>query len=154
VLKVTAVEESISLCHRLRNEVGSYALMHDSGFHQTDFLQCCKFAEGDSRILMQKMTRDRMRAFEKQLPAPSASCVSEWRKEDELCVDLQCKIDKSCAASVSVGTVTGTGTGAVDRLQAWDLHWEAVYALAEATMRRTMAEFIGADARSAGDARV
>lgn len=24
----------------------------------SDFLQCCKFVEGDSRILMQKMVRD------------------------------------------------------------------------------------------------
>jgi len=30
-----------------------------------DFLQCCKFAEGDSRILMQKMTRDALKAHGK-----------------------------------------------------------------------------------------
>ena len=41
----------------LCSQVGSYALMRDSGFAQTDFLQCCKFAEGDSRILLQKMAR-------------------------------------------------------------------------------------------------
>jgi acyl-CoA oxidase len=60
--KVRAVEDSIRLVHALKNEVGSYALMRDSGFGQSDFLQCCKFAEGDSRILMQKMSRDRMHA--------------------------------------------------------------------------------------------
>lgn len=37
--KVRASEESILLCHRLRNEVGSFALMHGNGFEQTDFLQ-------------------------------------------------------------------------------------------------------------------
>eukprot|EP00759_Apiculatamorpha_spiralis_P040899 PhF_6_TR39665/c1_g1_i9/m.58888/K00232/E1.3.3.6, ACOX1, ACOX3; acyl-CoA oxidase len=54
VAKVKAVEESIDFVHRLKNEVGSLALMADTGFGNTDFLQCCKFAEGDSRILMQK----------------------------------------------------------------------------------------------------
>jgi acyl-CoA oxidase len=39
VAKVMASEESILLCHRLRNEVGSYALMAGNGFEQTDFLQ-------------------------------------------------------------------------------------------------------------------
>jgi acyl-CoA oxidase len=58
---VKAVEESIEIAHRLQNEVGSYALMAGTGFDQKDFLTCCKFAEGDSRILMQKMSRDRLK---------------------------------------------------------------------------------------------
>jgi hypothetical protein len=37
--------------------------MADGGFKHLDFLQCCKFAEGDSRILMQKMARDRLKQF-------------------------------------------------------------------------------------------
>lgn len=37
----------------LMQEVGSFALMAGTGFERTDYLQCCKFAEGDSRILMQ-----------------------------------------------------------------------------------------------------
>ncbi|KAK3256136.1 hypothetical protein CYMTET_34714, partial [Cymbomonas tetramitiformis] len=57
--KVRAVETSIALCFRLKQEVGSYALMGDTGFEHTDFLQCCKFAEGDSRILMQVGTTSR-----------------------------------------------------------------------------------------------
>ena len=48
------MDEGIDFCHRLRQEVGSYALMSGTGFEHTDFLQCCKFAEGDSRILMMK----------------------------------------------------------------------------------------------------
>ncbi len=47
------IETSIELCHRLKQEVGSFALMAGTGFERTDYLQCCKFAEGDSRILMQ-----------------------------------------------------------------------------------------------------
>ena len=49
------MDEGIEFCHRLRQEVGSYALMSGTGFEHTDFLQCCKFAEGDSRILMMKV---------------------------------------------------------------------------------------------------
>jgi len=65
VAKVQAVETTIALCFRLKQDVGSFALMGGTGFEQMDFLQCCKFAEGDSRILMQKMARDRLRAFAK-----------------------------------------------------------------------------------------
>ena len=42
------------------------------GFDQSDFLTCCKFAEGDSRVLMQKMSRDRYRAFLKSEYSKSA----------------------------------------------------------------------------------
>jgi acyl-CoA oxidase len=66
VAKVRAVEESIDLCFRLKQEVGSFALMASTGFEQMDFLQCCKFAEGDSRILSQKIARDRFKLLTKK----------------------------------------------------------------------------------------
>jgi acyl-CoA oxidase len=44
--KVKCLEGSIELCHALKQDVGSYALMMGTGFEQLDFLQCCKFAEG------------------------------------------------------------------------------------------------------------
>jgi len=66
VLKVKAIETAITYCFKLKQEVGSYALMGGTGFEKMDYLQCCKFAEGDSRILMQKMARDRMSAFKKK----------------------------------------------------------------------------------------
>lgn len=59
VAKIVASESSIDLCFRLKQEVGSYALMGGTGFENMDMLQACKFAEGDSRILMQKLARDR-----------------------------------------------------------------------------------------------
>ena len=43
--KISAVEHAISLSFRLKQEVGSYALMGGNGFEDLDFLQCCKFAE-------------------------------------------------------------------------------------------------------------
>ena len=45
VAKICAVEYSINLAFRLKQEVGSYALMGGNGFEHFDFLQCCKFAE-------------------------------------------------------------------------------------------------------------
>ena len=59
--KVRSVETSLDHCWRLKNDLGSYSLIADAGFKHLDFLTCCKFAEGDSRILMQKMARDRLR---------------------------------------------------------------------------------------------
>jgi acyl-CoA oxidase len=44
-----------------RFQVGSYALMHGTGFELMDMLLCCKFAEGDSRILQMKLARDRLK---------------------------------------------------------------------------------------------
>ena len=65
VSKIKAVEASIDLSFRLKQEVGSYALMAGTGFDNTDFLQCCKFAEGDSRILSQKLARDCFGAYKR-----------------------------------------------------------------------------------------
>ena len=55
VCKIKAIEVSIERAHALRLEVGSYALMHKTGFELMDMLLCCKFAEGDSRILQMKV---------------------------------------------------------------------------------------------------
>lgn len=61
-------------------QVGSYALMAGTGFERLDYLNCCKFAEGDSRILMQKMARDRMQDFKKKQEGAEA--------EVEACMEL------------------------------------------------------------------
>jgi acyl-CoA oxidase len=60
VAKVEGVGRAIKACHALQQEVGSFALLGGSGFEHMDMLLCCKFAEGDERILMQKMARDRL----------------------------------------------------------------------------------------------
>jgi len=61
VCKIKCIEVAVERVHVLRQEVGSYALMHGTGFELVDMLLCCKFAEGDSRILQQKLTRDRLK---------------------------------------------------------------------------------------------
>jgi hypothetical protein len=115
--QVKAVEESIEMCFRLKQEVGSFALMDESGHGNMDFLQACKFAEGDSRILMQKMARDRLKQF--------ASGKGDNFSEDEkrLCSIL--------GASMAAATKAGT-----DKQQAWDDEWRTVYDLAGAVIER------------------
>jgi acyl-CoA oxidase len=128
--KVKAVETSIDLCWRLKQEVGSYALMGSSGFVHLDFLNCCKFAEGDSRVLMQKMARDRLRQFGQDRKAGVTPPASH-EAEVELCSRL--------GAAMAVAK----GNKALE-LELWDENWMTVYALAEATMARTMREFMDA----------
>ena len=83
VCKIRCIDAAIEATHALRKEVGSFALMHGSGFELADMLLCCKFAEGDSRILQQKLARDRLRALQRRglvgaaadalLPGPDAA---------------------------------------------------------------------------------
>jgi len=65
VTKIKCIENAVERVHVLRQEVGSYALMHATGFELVDMLLCCKFAECDSRILQQKLARDRLKALKK-----------------------------------------------------------------------------------------
>ena len=126
VAKVKAVDESIEITHRLQNEVGSYALMAGTGFEQKDFLTCCKFAEGDSRILMQKMSRDRMRVFEKK---QASTDPATWDAETLLCSEVCTKIAADTKASG-------------DKQQAWDDNWQAIYALSEVIMQNTIKSYM------------
>eukprot|EP01079_Euglenida_sp_SAG-EU17-18_P011918 gene11918-329_t len=105
--KVQAVESSISMCFRLKQEVGSFALMDGAGFKHMDFLQCCKFAEGDSRILMTKMARDRLKAFTK---APSEGDPAEI----SLAGDLTAAMDRNMKSGLN-------------KQAAWDKEWITVY---------------------------
>ena len=66
VCKIRCIDVAIERMHALRQEVGSYALMHATGFELVDLLLCCKFAEGDSRILLQKLARDRLKRVQRE----------------------------------------------------------------------------------------
>ncbi|KNC76209.1 hypothetical protein SARC_11278 [Sphaeroforma arctica JP610] len=65
VCKIKCIDVATQRVHALRQEVGSYALMWDTGFELVDMLLTCKFAEGDSRILQQKLARDRLKRVQK-----------------------------------------------------------------------------------------
>lgn len=113
--KIAATETSIDLCFRLTQDVGSFALMKEKGFAETHFLQACKFAEGDSRILMQKLARDRLK-FKKEVGS---------EKEQTLTATLR--------------QVAGQGP------KAWDEHFEEVYDLAWTIVTRTINEYTPGD---------
>lgn len=78
--KIAASETSIDLCFRLKQDLGSYALMAGTGFGEMDFLQACKFAEGDSRILMQKLARDRVKSSKDQGTEKELGLVRELKE--------------------------------------------------------------------------
>ena len=109
------------------SQVGSFAFFADAGFAHLDFLQACKFAEGDSRILMQKMARDRFRQFAKDARARGAAAAGAppqaraREREDALCAEL----------ARALGAA-GADKGA--QHAAWDESWRTVYALADAVM--------------------
>lgn len=112
VIKIKAIEVAINYAQRLKQEVGSYALMAGTGFDKIDYLQTTKFAEGDSRILMQKLARDRMRAFKKN--------PGEGREEEvRLCTELANELMK-------------------DGPKAWSINQKKVYALADLVCERTI----------------
>ena len=119
--KVRAVDEAIEMTHRLRQEVGSYALMAGTGFEHTDFLQCCKFAEGDSRVLMMKMARDRVGALTKKNrgagAGETAASIFASRREAEAAAALA----EALKAAASRGSSPA---------EAWDEVSESAYALA------------------------
>mmetsp|Transcript_33010 Transcript_33010/g.77149 ORF Transcript_33010/g.77149 Transcript_33010/m.77149 type:complete len:466 (-) Transcript_33010:234-1631(-) len=114
--KVRAVETSIDMCFKLKQELGSYALMGGTGFDKLDYLQCCKFAEGDSRILMQKIARDRLQEFKK----------SQSGSQEEV------------AACMKLGQALMKGGK-----KAWNENWTQVYGLADLVLDRIMAEAAG-----------
>ena len=162
VAKVKCVEASIDLCWRLKQEVGSYALMGDSGFAHLDFLSCCKFAEGDSRVLMQKMARDRFKLHLREAAAaaaadaepaeaypnaavgghsghrgfrgvPSLSPRTQWGDRKP----TPCEEERRLCTLLATA-LAPAGKDKASQAALWDENWETVYALAEATMDRTM----------------
>lgn len=125
VCKVKCVDRSIELTFRLKQEVGSYALMGGSGFEHLDFLQCCKFAEGDSRILMQKMTRDRMKSFQKSkfVDVVQSMLLSP--------LTVQREVNQCMALAHSLASSRNPKV-------AWQEQWESVYELADTICARHM----------------
>lgn len=119
VCKVRDIEIATALEHRLEQEVGSYALMAESGFIYKDMLLCCKFAEGDSRILMQKMARDELKlARERGLVALLREVVfqSDSVLRDKALKTLRLARALRAAPNMALG---------------FEREWEMVYGLAD-----------------------
>jgi len=68
--KVEAPECAIKSIGLLRRDVGAFGLMESSPFGSAnDVLLCCRFAEGDSRVLQQMLVRDLIREHSRLGPA-------------------------------------------------------------------------------------
>lgn len=83
--------------------------------------------QGDSRVLMQKMSRDRLRVFAK---TQADTDRATWDDETALAATL--------AAELAAGAKEHGG----DKQKAWDENWEAVYELADKIMDNTVASFM------------
>ena len=135
--KVSAVDEAIEYCHRLRQEVGSYALMAGTGFEHTDFLQCCKFAEGDSRVLMMKVARDRVKQFAElaktRAAVPPGTSPREAAAAGKLAEALARERERGVASAA-----------------AWERHWDKAYDLAGLAIENIVNRWVGPVERYAG----
>jgi acyl-CoA oxidase len=135
VCKIKGIEVAIERAHKLRLEVGSYALMHDTGFELMDMLLCCKFAEGDSRILQMKLMRDRLKKVKKDGAVGTAmQYFGSDGNEAMAALNLARKLAPA-----------GRDLQKMDALMTE--HWEEIYALAELVGERHInstepAEFI------------
>ncbi|KAK3258838.1 hypothetical protein CYMTET_32136 [Cymbomonas tetramitiformis] len=120
VAKVKAIEVATNMSFRLSQEVGSYALMGSTGFEHQAMLLCCKFAEGDSRILLQKMARDRLKDFQNQSWFSMLADMFDADSRRELLL---------CA---SLGRALTSGPA----VEVWNEQYEKVYGLAEMVCER------------------
>jgi len=124
VAKIKCIEVAIERTHVLRQEVGSYALMHGSGFECFDMLLCMKFAEGDTRILQQKLARDRLKQLQRGgVPAALFSLLSADALE-------------TVAALRLASRLAPAGRDAAKLAQAMDDNWRDIYELADLVATR------------------
>jgi len=133
VSKIKSVQEAITLTDKLAREVGSYALMHEGGFGSTHWLLMCQFAEGDTRVLMQKLARDSMKQFKaKSWTDTGKEIVFGTSAEQQ---EMKCRFHLSRALSAAATPADG------GRL--WNENWELVYDLANAVCDKYFAKYCG-----------
>ena len=129
VAKIRAISVSIERAHALRLEVGSYALMHKTGFELIDMFLCCKFAEGDSRILQMKLMRDRLKMLKKGgVPAAIMACFGKDSKEAMKALSLAQKMAPA-----------GRDLAKMDKVMTEN--WQDIYELAELVEERIMRDY-------------
>ncbi|CAK9016961.1 Acyl-coenzyme A oxidase (Acyl-CoA oxidase) [Durusdinium trenchii] len=133
VAKIKSVQTAIDLTDRLRREVGSYALMASSGMQSVAWLSMCAFAEGDTRILMQKLARDSMKKFK----------ASSWTDTGKEIVFGTSAEQQEMKFRFLLSRALSGAASAADSSRLWNENWELVYGLAEAVCDRYFAEFLG-----------
>jgi len=125
VTKIKCIESAVERTHALRKEVGSYALMHTTGFELVDMFLCMKFAEGDSRILQQKLVRDRLKALQKGGLVSALGQIFSDSGETLSAISLARKL-------APAGRDLEKMSGLMDK------HWREIYDLAEHITARHM----------------
>jgi acyl-CoA oxidase len=136
VAKIRGVQVALSCCRRLQEELGSQALMAGDGhcgFVHADILLCAKFAEGDSRMLMQKLARDHLKSFQSRGVLAVLDRLStdvHVRSEAALCMKIGGKLRAAAAR----------GPSAV--YHAWNQSWQDVEALASVVCDRHVARIV------------
>lgn len=130
IAKIKCIDVAIQRCHALRQEVGSYALMHATGFELVDMLLCCKFAEGDSRILQQKLARDRLKQLKKQGLASAAASV----------LGMSADSREALAALRLASQLHSAGRDLAKLEAAMDASWREIYHLADLIAERHLRE--------------
>lgn len=129
VSKIKSVQTGITLTDKLGREVGSYALMASGGFGSTHWLYMCQFAEGDTRILMQKLARDSMKSFQKSSwTATGKEMVFGTSAEQQ---EMKCRFQLTRALSA--------GATPVEAGRLWNENFQLVYQLAEAVCAKYIA---------------
>jgi acyl-CoA oxidase len=131
VCKIRCIQVALTRVNALQQEVGSYALMHNTGFELTNMLLTCKFAEGDSRILQMKLARDRLKKMKKTGVLKAVKAVfssGSWRNGLE-----------ALTALYVAARVAPAGRNPKKMAEAIDANWRAFYSLADQVADRHIA---------------
>jgi len=143
VCKIRCIDVAIQRVHALRQEVGSYALMHDTGFELVDMLLTCKFAEGDSRILQQKLARDRLKRVKKGGVVGALKDIFTGDSAEALAA-IQLARKLAPTGKMAQRPPSAWDQGELEKMQAvMDANWRDVYALADMVAERHVASSSG-----------
>ena len=93
----------------------------EMGFELIDMLLCCKFAEGDSRILQQKLARDRLKQLQRQGVTSAAASVLSFSADAA----------ETLAALSLARKLAPAGRDPAKLEAAMDGAWREIYALAD-----------------------
>lgn len=136
VCKIRCIDAATQSVHALRQEVGSYALMWGTGFELDDMFLCTKFAEGDSRILQQKLMRDRLKKLKADGLVESVLSAMNPVSADAA---------EARAALLLAQKLAPAGRDRNKMAAKMNEHWEEIYALSELIADRHIRTVPGMD---------
>lgn len=153
VAKIKAIEVSTDLWNKLEQEVGSYGLMLGAGFEHRSILLCCKFAEGDSRILLQKLARDRLKELQHSSWVSILGKILAGTREESMETLAAMSLARSLQSSINALPTKGR-KDPVGLFKAWNDNYDKVYALAECVCERHLQSVACMEAQSQPNSRL